>query len=162
MIICGVDPGTRFTGYGVIEIRGSQDVYVAHGTIKPKAKDLPGRLKEVYTGLEEVFTRYRPQEVAVETSFYAKNAQTALKLGQVRGVIILAATLLDIPVFEYTPTEVKKAVCGYGQAEKDQVCDMVKTILHIRDLDIASRDATDALAIGVCHSSSRNIKRLCV
>ena len=120
MIICGIDPGTRFTGYGVLEIKGNQVSYLDHGTISPKGDDLPDRLKMVQLGIAEGLERFSPEEVAVETSFYAKNAQTALKLGQVRGVIVLAASLLDIPVFEYTPTEVKKATCGFGRADKDQ------------------------------------------
>ena len=95
MIICGIDPGTRATGYGVIEIGSSTDKYIAHGTIKPQGDDLSLRLKTIYRELDEIFRQYRPQEVAVETSFYSKNAQTALKLGQVRGVIFLAAALTD-------------------------------------------------------------------
>ncbi len=157
MIICGIDPGTRATGYGVIEIGSSTDKYIAHGTIKPQGDDLSLRLKTIYRELDEIFRQYRPQEVAVETSFYSKNAQTALKLGQVRGVIFLAAALNDIPVFEYAPTEIKKAACGYGQAEKQQVSAMVCTILNIRP--IKSADATDALAACICHSSCRNIRR---
>ena len=160
MIICGIDPGTRFTGYGVLEIKGNQVSYLAHGTICPKGDDLPQRLKTVHLGIAEVLERFSPEEVAVETSFYAKNAQTALKLGQVRGVIVLAASLLDIPVFEYTPTEVKKATCGYGRADKDQISQMVSALLKMPK--IKSHDATDALAVGICHSSSRKIRRLAI
>lgn len=163
MIICGIDPGTRITGYGVLSINApsaSSIGYIAHGTIRPRSIDLAGRLKEIFLGLTEVFRQHQPLEVAVETSFHAVNAQTALKLGHARGAIILAATLLDIPVFEYTPTEVKKATCGYGRADKDQIYAMVNTILHLpRDL-VSSRDASDALAIGVCHTSCRRFKEL--
>lgn len=159
MIICGVDPGTRATGYGILELQlnGSAE-YIIHGTIRPRAKDLPGRLKQIYLELLQVFEHFKPQEVAVESSFYAKNAQTAMKLGQVRGVIILAATLHDIPVFEYTPTEIKSATCGYGHAGKDQVSSMVSTLLNLPQGLIVSRDATDALAVSVCHTSSRRMK----
>jgi crossover junction endodeoxyribonuclease RuvC len=163
MIICGIDPGTRVTGYGLITINSvsaSSISYVAHGTVRPKSTDLAGRLKEIYLGLTDVFRQYQPAEVAVETSFHAVNAQTALKLGHARGAIILAATLLDIPIFEYTPTEVKKATCGYGRADKDQIYAMVNTILHLPKDLVASRDASDALAIGVCHSSCRRYREL--
>ncbi|MEA2102391.1 MAG: crossover junction endodeoxyribonuclease RuvC [Thermodesulfobacteriota bacterium] len=155
MIVCGVDPGSRATGYAVLDIGASGDHYVAHGTIRPKSGALPGRLCHIYREIETVLTRFAPEEMALESSFYAKNAQTAMKLGQVRGVIILAASLMDIPVFEYTPTEVKMATCGYGHADKEQVNAMITTILHLEKGFVRSRDASDALAIGVCHSSSR-------
>ena len=163
MIICGIDPGTRVTGYGVLSINApsaSSISYIAHGTIRPKATDLAGRLKEIYLGLSEVLRQHQPLEVAVETAFHAVNAQSALKLGHARGAIILAATLLDIPVFEYSPIEVKKATCGYGRADKDQIYAMVNTILHLPKEKVSSRDASDALAIGVCHSSCRRFKEL--
>jgi crossover junction endodeoxyribonuclease RuvC len=163
MIICGIDPGTRITGYGILDIRSrprAQLCYVSHGTIRPKGDDLALRLKEIFLKITEIFREYRPAEVAVETTFHALNAQSALKLGQARGVVILAATLLDIPVFEYSPTEVKKATCGYGHADKEQVSSMICTILHLPKGTVASVDASDALAIGLCHSSSRRLKEL--
>lgn len=163
MIICGIDPGTHATGYGILDFQkraGSTLRYVTHGTIRPKAEALPLRLKEIFLKVTSVLEEFSPAEVAVETTFHALNAQSALKLGQARGVIILAASLLDIPVFEYTPTEVKKAACGYGRAGKDQVSDMVMTILHLPKGAVSSSDASDALAIGLCHSSSRRLKEL--
>jgi len=162
MIICGIDPGTRSTGYGVLDMQSSSSslVHVAHGTIKPRSGDTAGRLREIFEGLTDILRQYRPAEVAVESSFHALNSQSALKLGQARGAILLAAALLDIPVFEYTPTEVKKATCGYGHAEKDQIHAMVCTILHLPKGLIRSLDASDALAIGVCHSSTRRMRRL--
>lgn len=160
MIICGIDPGTRFTGFGVLETGSATDKHIAHGTLSPKGDDLSLRLKEIYLGLVKVFETYQPAEVAVETSFYAKNAQTALKLGQVRGVIFLAAAMAQIPIFEYSPSEIKKAVCGYGQAEKEQVSTMVKTILHLGPDVLDSLDASDALATCICHASSRKFRRL--
>jgi crossover junction endodeoxyribonuclease RuvC len=120
---------------------------------------MANRLKELYLGLTEIFQRFSPAEIAVEATFHALNAQSALKLGQARGSVLLAAAMLDIPVFEYTPTEVKKATCGYGHAQKDQIHVMVSTILHLSRDAVTSRDASDALAIGVCHSSSRRMKR---
>lgn len=163
MIICGIDPGTRITGYGVLDI-GSRPranlSYVAHGTIRPGGDDLSLRLKEIFLKITDIFSEYQPVEVAVETTFHALNAQSALKLGQARGAVLIAASLLDIPVFEYSPTEVKKATCGYGHADKDQVSAMISTILHLPRGTVASADASDALAIGLCHSSSRKLREL--
>jgi crossover junction endodeoxyribonuclease RuvC len=161
MIICGIDPGTRITGYGILDIRSrprAELAYVSHGTIRPKGDDLSLRLKEIFLRITELFQEHRPAEVAIETQFHALNAQSALKLGQARGVIILAASLLEIPVFEYSPTEVKKATCGYGHADKDQIAAMITTILHLPKGSVASADASDALAIGLCHSSSRRMR----
>jgi crossover junction endodeoxyribonuclease RuvC len=160
MIICGIDPGTRCTGYGVIDMHTTPSslVYVAHGTIKPRSDDMAHRLKELFTCLTDIFREFRPAEVAVESTFHALNAQSALKLGQARGCVLLATAMLDIPVFEYTPTEVKKATCGYGHAQKDQIHMMVSTILHLSRDTVTSQDASDALAIGVCHSSSRRMR----
>lgn len=162
MRICGIDPGTRATGYGILEIRSSPASlqYVAHGTIRPGSEDMAIRLREIFEGLTDIFRQFSPEEVAVETTFHAVNSQSALKLGQARGVILLAASLLEIPVFEYTPTEVKKATCGYGHAEKGQIHAMVSTILHLPKGAVRSMDASDALAIGVCHSSSRRMRRV--
>ncbi|MDT8272911.1 MAG: crossover junction endodeoxyribonuclease RuvC, partial [Desulfomonilia bacterium] len=141
MIICGIDPGTRCMGYGVIDIHAvpGSPAYVAHGTITPRSNDLPSRLREIFIKTTELFQAFLPGEVAVESSFHALNAQSALKLGQSRGVVILAATLLDIPVFEYTPTEIKKATCGFGHAHKDQISLMVNTLLHLPQDLVTSR-----------------------
>lgn len=161
MIICGIDPGTRATGYGILDILSRSQTslaYVSHGTIRPRSEDLALRLREIFTSITEIFREYSPQEVAIESTFHAVNVQSALKLGQARGVVILAASLLSIPVFEYSPTEVKKATCGYGRAGKDQVSAMIATILHLPKDAIASADASDALAIGLCHSSCRRLK----
>lgn len=161
MRICGVDPGTRTTGYGILDMHRDPErlVYVTHGTIRPRSDEMALRLKEIFEGLTDMFRQFGPVEVAVETTFHALNAQSALKLGQARGVILLAASLMGIPVFEYTPTEVKKATCGYGHAGKDQIHTMVSTILHLPRGTVRSMDASDALAIGVCHSSSRRMRR---
>lgn len=161
MRICGIDPGTRATGYGILDMHRNPErlVYVSHGTIRPRSEEMVLRLKEIFEGLTDMFRLFGPVEVAVETSFHAMNSQTALKLGQARGAILLAATLLDIPVYEYTPTEVKKATCGYGHAEKNQIHAMVSTILHLSKGTVRSMDASDALAIGICHSSSRRMRR---
>jgi len=161
MIICGIDPGSRCTGYGIIDMHSSPASlkYVAHGTIRPRSDDMAYRLRELHFGLTDIFKEFNPAEIAVESTFHALNVQSALKLGQARGAVLLAAAMLDIPVFEYTPTEVKKATCGYGHAQKDQIHIMVSTILHLSRDAVTSRDASDALAIGVCHSSSRKMRR---
>lgn len=160
MIICGIDPGTQCTGFGIIDIERDRGILIAQGTIRPKVSDLDARLKEIFLTVTGLLQEHKPGEMAIETSFYATNAQTALKLGQARGVIILAATLRDIPVFEYTPTEIKKATCGYGHAEKLQINTMVHTLLGIPKGRITSQDATDALAVGLCHAASRRMRRL--
>lgn len=160
MRILGIDPGTRATGYGILEIcaRPMQLVYVCHGAIKPRSEGIVERLKDIFYGITEVIEAHGPAEVAVETAFHGLNTQSALTLGQARGVILLAATLKDLPVFEYSPAEVKKATCGYGRAEKDQIHSMVCTILNIPRSAVTSRDASDALAVGVCHASSRRMR----
>ncbi|HOJ13185.1 MAG TPA: crossover junction endodeoxyribonuclease RuvC [Deltaproteobacteria bacterium] len=160
MRILGVDPGTRVTGYGILELfsRPHRIVHVCHGTIRPRACDMAGRLREIFDGLSDLVRQYGPSEVAVETTFHAMNAQSALKLGQARGAVVLAAALLDIPVFEYTPTEIKKAACGYGHAGKDQIHAMVCTVLNIPKTAVSSMDASDALAVGLCHASARKLK----
>jgi crossover junction endodeoxyribonuclease RuvC len=160
MIICGIDPGTQCTGFGILDIERDRSVYRDHGTIRPKEQDFDLRLKEIFLRITDILKDHKPAEAAIETSFYATNAQTALKLGQVRGVIILAVTLLDIPIFEYTPTEIKKATCGYGHAEKGQISAMVHALLGIPKGKITSQDASDALAVSLCHVSSRKMKRL--
>ncbi len=162
MIICGIDPGTRTTGYGILDIGLSKPLYIAHGIITPTGMDLSKRLGMIFKELTRVLDKYSPTEVAVEASFYALNAQTALKLGQVRGVIILAATLMDIPVYEYSPTEVKKATCGYGHANKAQVATMVRLLLGLPKDSPMPSDASDALAVAICHSSSRIMKGLAI
>ena len=160
MIICGIDPGTRLTGYGIVELKSGNAKYISHGVIKPKTEDLNMRLQEIHLEVRSILKEFNAEEMAVETSFHAINSQTALKLGQVRGVIILAATLSDIPVFEYTPNEIKKAACGYGHADKQQIGDMVNLLLGFTKGNIPAGDAADALAVGICHSSARSLRRL--
>jgi crossover junction endodeoxyribonuclease RuvC len=148
--VLGIDPGSQNTGYGVVELRGGRLVHVTHGTIRSPARaPMAERLATIYRGLCEVVEAVRPQEVGVENTFHARNVQTALKLGQARGVALLAAELAGLPVAEYTPMQVKAAVVGYGHAEKGQVQDMVRRLLALPEL--AGPDASDALAVAVCH-----------
>ncbi len=151
MIILGVDPGTLATGYGVISVEGSAVTVLEFGVILNRSeRSMPVRLKEIYAKLCDVIDRYHPDEFAIETAFYGKNAQSALKLGHARGVSILAAVNHEIPTSEYSPREVKKAVVGNGGASKDQVQYMIKSLLHLRETPKLF-DATDALAVALCH-----------
>jgi crossover junction endodeoxyribonuclease RuvC len=151
MIILGVDPGTLVTGYGVIEGTGRSIKMRAYDIIRNRGtSSLPLRLKTIYRILEDVINQYHPDEFAIETAFYGKNAQSALKLGHARGVAILSAVLSEIPTTEYSPREVKKAVVGNGTASKEQVQFMVKTLLRMRETP-KFFDATDALAVALCH-----------
>jgi crossover junction endodeoxyribonuclease RuvC len=151
MRILGIDPGTRVTGYGIIEKVGNRLVHVDNGGIFTRADmELADRLKLIYDGLCQVIREYAPAAVAVEQIFLAKNALSALKLGHARGTALLAGVNHDLPVFEYSALQVKSAVVGYGKAEKIQVQQMVKTLLKLPEL--AQEDASDALAVAICHA----------
>ena len=153
MIILGIDPGSRTTGYGVINVVGAKNEYVASGCIRIKGDELPDRLNQVFDGVNEVIRQFCPQEMAIEQVFMARNADSALKLGQARGVAIVAATQQGLPVFEYSARSVKQAVVGKGAADKVQVQHMVSHILKLPGLPQA--DAADALAIALCHAHTR-------
>jgi len=151
-IILGVDPGTLITGYGVIEVRGGSARVLEADVVRNRGNlTMPIRLKAIYTALCDVIDRYHPDEFAIETAFYGKNAQSAMKLGHARGVSILAAVNHEIPTAEYAPREVKHAVAGSGAASKDQVSFMVKSILKLKSTP-KFYDTTDALAVALCHS----------
>jgi crossover junction endodeoxyribonuclease RuvC len=152
MIILGVDPGTLIAGYGVIERNGTSISLLDVGVIKNTGNiSMPLRLKKIYSTLCSVIDRFHPDEFAIETSFYSKNAQSALKIGQARGVSILASVNHEIPVTEYSPREVKKAVTGKGAASKEQVQYMMMAMLKLKTTP-KHFDSTDALAIAVCHA----------
>lgn len=153
MLILGIDPGSRITGFGVINSVGSKNEYVASGCIRIKGDELPERLQQVYEGVTEVINRYCPQEMAIESVFMARNADSALKLGQARGVAIVAGTNQDLPVHEYAARKVKQSVVGKGSADKTQVQHMVAHILKLPGLPQV--DAADALAIALCHAHTR-------
>jgi crossover junction endodeoxyribonuclease RuvC len=151
MVILGVDPGTLVTGYGVVKHTANTTRVLACGVVRNgSAKGMPERLKAIFTKLSEVIEKYQPDEFAIETSFYSKNAQSAMKLGHARGVSLLAAANRDIPTSEYSPREVKKAVVGNGAASKEQVRFMVKTLLKMKSSP-ALYDSSDALAVALCH-----------
>ncbi|EUD09389.1 crossover junction endodeoxyribonuclease RuvC [Providencia alcalifaciens] len=148
-IILGIDPGSRITGYGVIRQQGRQLLYLGSGCIRTQVDDLPSRLQRIYAGVSEIITQYQPDGLSIEQVFMAKNADSALKLGQARGVAIVAAANQNIPVFEYAARQVKQTVVGTGSAEKSQVQHMVKSILKLSASPQA--DAADALAIAITH-----------
>jgi len=157
-IILGIDPGSRTTGYGVIRVSGQQQDYLDSGCIRVVApnKDLPlaERLRIIFDGISNVISNFHPDEVAIEKVFMAKNADSALKLGQARGVAMVAASIHAIDVAEYSALQIKKAVVGTGRAEKVQVQQMVQSILQLSGTP--QSDAADALAVALCHANSRN------
>lgn len=152
MRVLGIDCGTEYTGYGVVEQLDERDLmYIACGTIKLSPKvPMSDRLHQVYEALRSVIAELQPDMVAIEEVFYAVNAKSALKLGQVRGVAMLAASSCGLRVAEYAPLSIKSAVVGYGRAEKSQVQHMVTTLLRLNSPP-ESPDAADALAIAICH-----------
>ena len=150
MRIIGIDPGTLFTGYGIIEFDRNELTYVTSGIIKiPSTKQQAPRLERIYDELKRVIKKYKPEEFALETSFYGKNAQSALKIGYARGVSMLVAVHNGLEVKEYAPREIKKAVVGNGAASKEQVQFMVKKLIGINKTEIKF-DETDALAVAIC------------
>lgn len=148
--VLGIDPGTVVTGWGVVEAVGSTLAHLAHGTIATAgAHEQGARLSRIYCGIEAVIEAYRPEGVSIEKVFFARNAQSALKLGQARGVVLLAAAHHHATVHEYAAAEIKSAVVGYGQATKGQVQMMVASLLGLPGrLEL---DAADALAAAICH-----------
>jgi crossover junction endodeoxyribonuclease RuvC len=151
MIVLGVDPGTLATGYGVLEGSGGTCRVLEYGAVMNKSnRAMALRLKEIYTRLTSVIEKFHPDELAIETAFYGKNAQSALKLGHARGVSILTAVMHEIPTTEYSPREVKKAVVGNGAASKEQVQAMVGRLLKLKSLP-RQFDVSDALAVALCH-----------
>ena len=159
MRVLGIDPSLQSTGFGVIEEMGTSYVPVIYGIVKPSAKlPFPSRLNEIRTELEKVMVSFAPDEVAIENAFYAQNIRTALSLGQVRGAVLVAVAAQARELFEYSALEIKKALTGYGQADKNQVRVMVKTLLNLEDSTL-SLDASDALAAAICHLNSRIFQR---
>jgi crossover junction endodeoxyribonuclease RuvC len=152
-LILGIDPGSRHTGYGLIRQQGGSLSFVHCGTVSTIAEDIPSRLGEIFSRLGAVVAEYAPEEVAIEKVFMARNADSALKLGQARGAALCAVVQGSVPVFEYSARQVKQALVGSGGAEKFQVAQMVR---HLLKLDrVPQADAADALAIAICHAHMR-------
>jgi crossover junction endodeoxyribonuclease RuvC len=157
--ILGLDPGSRRTGYGIIERRGADWVHVAHGcvTVTAPQEPLPERLRVIFESLRELIATHLPGEVAIERVFVNRNVDSALKLGQARGAA-LCAVPKGLPVFEYAPRAIKLALVGSGAAEKVQVAHMIRTLLGLQGR--IAPDASDALAVAVCHAHSRRLHEL--
>lgn len=156
MIILGIDPGSRATGYGLVEQQGNRLLHIDNGAIMTRSDDpLADRLALIYNQLEDLIQIFKPDAMAVEQVFVAKNPASALKLGHARGVALLAGVKAGLPVAEYTALQVKSAVVGYGRAAKSQVQHMTRTLLNLPE--IAQEDAADALAIAICHAHSHQL-----
>ncbi len=147
----GIDPGTRFVGYGIIDKNGSRMALVGCGTIRPSpTSPLPSRLKHIFEGLHSLIEQHRPEVVAIEDVFAGKGSKSSIKIGEGRGVALVCAALREVRVAEYTATRVKMATTGNGHASKQQVQKMVRAILRL-DGGALAEDAADALAIAICH-----------
>ena len=159
MRVLGIDCGTERTGFGVIESDGVTHHMIATGVIVTQPKEpFAARLQEIAHGLREVIAAHAPEVVAVEEVFHAVNTKSALKLAHVRGVALLTAAEAGLAVGEYSPLEVKTSVVGYGRAEKSQVQMMVRSLLRV-DAEFASADASDALAVAICHVTRTALAR---
>ncbi len=158
LVLMGIDPGFKSTGYGIIKVDGSRFSCLDYGVIQD-GEPWPSRLWSIYSGILDIVSSFNPDEVAVEEGYVAKNAKVSLKLGHVRGAVMLAPIGLKIPVFEYTPLDIKKSVSGYGRAEKSQIKYMVKQLLHL-DREPEHDDSSDALALCICHANNRKMKLL--
>jgi crossover junction endodeoxyribonuclease RuvC len=155
--ILGIDPGSRITGYGVIDSDGMRSRHIASGCIRLEEEDFPARLGHIFVEVSRLIVSFRPQEVAVEQVFVSKNVASAMKLGQARGAAICAAVTRALPVHEYSPRAIKQSVVGTGAAEKQQVQHMVAMLLNLRQKPVA--DQADALAVALSHAhaaASRN------
>jgi len=155
--ILGLDPGSRRTGFGFIDCRGSEYVHVANGCINCVEDTMASRLRRIFEGVQALIEHHRPDEIAVERVFVNRNVDSALKLGQARGAA-LSAIPPDSPVFEYAPRAVKAAVVGSGAADKRQVAHMMSVLLNIEQT--ITSDASDALAIALCHAQNRRVRLL--
>ena len=158
MRVLGIDPGTITSGYGIVDEEGNSIFFVDAGGITTSSKaSFPERLKKIYEGIDALIERHSPDMVAMESLFFAKNVQSALKLGHARGVALLAAVNRGLPIFEYSPSEIKQAVVGYGAADKAQVQKMVGALLKLETLP-KPYDASDALAAAICHIHSGRMR----
>ena len=154
MVILGIDPGVAIVGYGVVECVSGNFRCLEYGCITTPAHTLlEDRLSEIYQGMQELISRHRPDCMSVEELFFNNNQKTAVDVAQARGVILLAANQARLPIYEYTPLQVKSAVVGYGRAEKQQVMYMVRQYLHMKETPKPD-DAADAIAIAICHGNT--------
>jgi len=150
MLVLGVDPGSRVTGYGLLEKDNNKVTCIDYGHIRSTAK-IPfyERVHKIFLAMVEIMNHYHPHDMAIEDIFYAKNIQSSFKLGHARAAVLIAAVQCGVQIFEYTPLQIKKAVVGYGRASKEQIHSMVQVILNIKN--IPDFDTSDALATAICH-----------
>jgi len=150
MLALGVDPGSRVTGYGLIEKDHNRMTFIQAGVITPPSKaPFFERIHHIFKSMLDIMSEYNPRELAIEEVFFAKNVQSSLKLGHARGAVLIAAVEYGLKIFEYSPLEIKKSTVGYGRASKEQVRSMVKMILNLKSEPLL--DASDALATAICH-----------
>jgi crossover junction endodeoxyribonuclease RuvC len=159
MRVIGIDPGTLIMGYGVVDEEEGEIALVDCGALTAPNRSLAERLHTLYLGLIDIIARYQPSEAAIEEPFVAKNARSALAVGQAMGVAMVATAERGIPVYQYTPNQVKLAVTNYGHSEKRQVQEMVRVQLELSSLPEPS-DAADALAVAICHIQQRRLSRM--
>ena len=150
-LVLGIDPGNYKTGYSFLYKENNNISLIKYGVLKPP-KTKPDNLKYIFTELENLISEYKPVEVALESSFYGKNPQTLIRLGEIRGVILLLTSMYNLPIFEYTPQQVKNAITGYGWAKKEDVYSMVQRFFKVSP---ETYDETDAIAIAFCHLINR-------
>ena len=156
MVILGIDPGYAITGYGLVDYRGNAFRCLDFGVVSTKAKTpFAQRLLQISNELDHLINRYKPDAVAVEELFFSRNTTTAIGTAQARGVAVLSGARANLPVYEYTPAQVKVAVVGYGKAQKQQVQQMVRILLNLSEPPKPD-DAADALAVAICHAHSGN------
>ncbi len=159
MLVLGIDPGTAITGFGLVEQDDEQRLVDAGAILTPAGTPLPERLLTIHQQLSGVIDTFRPDAVAVEELFFSKNVRTAMSVGHARGVVLLAAAQAGLPIYHYKPSEVKVAVTGYGNADKAQVQEMVRLLLHL-DETPKPDDVADAIAIAICHLQSAYLWQL--
>lgn len=157
MKILGIDPGLAVTGFGVVEVHNRGVKLLNAGCFTTESGEISGRLKLIFANINDLVEAECPDEVAIEEGFYGKNVKVAMSLGQARGAVLLACTLKNIPVFEYSPREVKLSTTGRGSASKDQVSYMIKALLDVKEI-AGPNDVSDALAVAYCHYQRRKKK----
>lgn len=156
MIVLGIDPGTRVTGYGFVRVVGRTQTLIEYGCIRtPNKANLSERYRIIYEGLEELVLKFPPDAISVESQFMKDNFASAMKLGMAKGMVLLLSAKMGIPIYEYSPTKAKKAVVGNGRASKQQVQMMIKVLLNLPSIPEPD-DAADALALAICHLNAVN------
>ncbi|MGI5949860.1 crossover junction endodeoxyribonuclease RuvC [Peptoniphilus sp.] len=158
MVIMGIDPGIAIVGYGIVELKGNSYKVLDYGAITTEAGvPTPDRLNKIYEEMDELIKKYKPVDIAFEELFFNKNVKTAITVAQARGVEVLCARRNHLNIFEYTPLQIKQALVGYGRATKNQVQEMVKLILNLKEVPRPD-DVADALAVAITHGSSIKFK----